>query len=91
MVGMFVLMAPIIIPGSILSQLAISTSPSNLYACVVSSIESAIISLLGNGVSIPSCPIAIPSHNAIVLNSSPNPPLSVIPFFTSSANLSKCT
>ena len=77
-VGTFTLNAPIIIPGTILSQFGIQIIASNLCACITVSIELAIISLEGRENNIPSCPIAIPSSTPIVLNSKGTQPFFLI-------------
>ena len=68
-VGMLSLIAAMSIPGVILSQLLMHTSASALCAFTMYSTESAIMSREGREYSIPSCPMAIPSSMAIVLNS----------------------
>ena len=68
-VGMFNRMAAISMPGVILSQFDIHTKASALCACTIYSTESAIMSREGNEYNIPSCPMAIPSSIAMVLNS----------------------
>ena len=68
-VGMLRRIDAISIPGVILSQLEMQIIASALWALTMYSTESAIMSRDGNEYSIPSCPIAIPSSIAIVLNS----------------------
>ena len=67
--GMFNRMAAISMPGVTLSQFEIHIIASALWALTIYSTESAMISRDGSEYSIPSCPIAIPSSIAIVLNS----------------------
>ena len=66
--------AVINMPGVILSQLEIQTMASAQWALTMYSTESAIKSREGNEYSMPSCPIAIPSSTAMVLNSLATPP-----------------
>ena len=68
-VGIFRRIDAINIPGVILSQFDIQTSASTLWALHIYSTLSAIISREGREYNIPSCPIAMPSSMAIVLNS----------------------
>ena len=68
-VGMFKRIEAMSIPGVILSQFDIHTRASTLCALHMYSTLSAIMSRDGSEYSIPSCPIAIPSSIAIVLNS----------------------
>ena len=68
-VGMLSLIAAISIPGVTLSQFDMHIMASALWALTMYSTESAMISREGREYSIPSCPIAIPSSMAIVLNS----------------------
>ena len=78
------------IPGTILSQEPMYTTPSNTPSpTTMASMESVMISLWGRQYRIPECPWAIPSHMATVLNSMGSPPASRIPFFTSSASCFK--
>ena len=86
MAGTLSLAAAISIPGVTLSQFEIITKPSKRWACIIISTESEINSRLGSEYRIPSCPIAIPSHTAIVLNSKGVPPASRMPSFTASPN-----
>ena len=78
MVGMFKRNDAMSIPGVILSQLEIHTSASAQCALTMYSMLSAIKSRLGNEYNMPSCPIAIPSSTAIVLNSLATPPAASI-------------
>ena len=84
MAGMSNLAAAISMPGVTLSQFEIITRPSSLWAWIIISTESAIISLDGREYRIPSCPIANPSHTAMVLNSKGVPPADSTPSFTAS-------
>ena len=86
---MFSLIMPIIVPGKLLSHPAIPTNASYWCARTISSIESAITSLLINDDFIPSCPIAIPSLTAIVLNSLGVVPPSVTPCFACCARFGR--
>ena len=79
--GTFILTIAINIPGTILSQLAMQTTPSNLCASTTDSTLSVINSLLGSEYLIPIWPIAIPSSTPIVLNSKGTPPASLIDCF----------
>ena len=81
--GMLILRAAINIPGVILSQFDIQTIASAQCAFTIYSTLSAIRSLLGRLYSMPSCPIAIPSSTAIVLNSLATPPCFSISLATS--------
>ena len=56
-------------PGSDLSQPAMPTSASMRSACIMSSTESAMRSLDMSEAFMPSCPIAMPSETAMVVNS----------------------
>jgi len=76
-------------PGSDLSHPAIPTSASMRSACIISSTESAIRSRDISDAFIPSCPIAIPSETAIVVNSSGTQPAWRTPSFASAASLSR--
>jgi len=67
-------MAAIIIPGVILSQLEMQTMASALCALTMYSTLSAMMSRLGNEYNIPSCPMAMPSSMAMVLNSAAKQP-----------------
>ena len=89
--GILSLDAAISIPGTILSQLGISTSASKPCANAIDSIESAISSRDASEYFIPTCPIAIPSHTPIAGNSSGVPPAIRTPAFTASAILSSIT
>ncbi len=87
--GTSILTAAIIIPGTILSQFGMSTSPSKQCAIVIVSTLSAISSLLARLYFIPACPIAIPSQTPIEGNSIGVPPAIRTPAFTASATLSR--
>src|SRR5579884_1910011 len=71
-----------IMPGRPLSHPAIATRPSNASARTISSTESAMTSRLTSDAFIPSCPIAIASLTAIVVNSIGVPPAARTPSFT---------
>jgi hypothetical protein len=77
------------IPGSDLSHPAMPTSASMRSACITSSTESAMTSRLINEAFIPSCPIAMPSETAIVVNSIGTAPPCRTPSFASAASLSR--
>ena len=74
MVGMSRRMAAMSIPGTILSQLGMQTMPSNWWAEIMVSTESAMSSRLGSENFIPPWPMAMPSSTAMVLNSKGTPP-----------------
>ena len=78
-------------PGVILSQLEIHTIASAQCAFTIYSTLSAIKSLLGRLYNIPSCPIAIPSSTAIVLNSLATPPCFSISLATNCPISLRCT
>jgi hypothetical protein len=75
-VGMLARMAPMNIPGTILSQLGMQIMPSKRWASIMVSTESAMISREGSENFIPRCPMAIPSSTPIVLNRNGTPPAS---------------
>ncbi|OQA50299.1 MAG: hypothetical protein BWY47_00601 [Bacteroidetes bacterium ADurb.Bin302] len=89
--GIFSRIAAISIPGVILSQLLIQIIASALCALTMYSTLSAIISLLGKEYNMPSCPIAIPSSIAIVLNSAAKQPKLSISALISCPISCKCT
>lgn len=72
--GMFTRATAIIMPGTILSQFGMHTTPSKQCARNIVSTESAINSRDAKEYFIPPCPIAIPSSTPIVLNSNGTPP-----------------
>ncbi|MPN26688.1 hypothetical protein SDC9_174113 [bioreactor metagenome] len=82
MAGMFSRMAAISMPGVILSQLLMHTIASTWCALIMYSIESAIRSRDGSEYNIPSCPMAMPSSTAMVLNSAAKHPSFSISAFT---------
>ena len=84
--GTSTLVAPIIIPGTTLSQLGINTSPSKACPLVILSTVAAMISLEGKEYFIPSWFILIPSQIAIVSNSNGIPPAAIIPSLTNSTS-----
>ena len=88
--GKLSLAQAISIAGTTLSQFGINTRPSSLWARTIHSMLSAITSLDDKEYLIPSCPIASPSHTAIVLNSIGVPPLAKTPSFTALAIVFKC-
>ena len=81
-VGMFKRIEAMSIPGVILSQLLIQIMASALCPFTIYSTLSAIISREGSEYSIPSCPMAIPSSMAMVLNSAAKHPNFSISAFT---------
>src|SRR5699024_10179644 len=81
---------PIIHPGMFLSQPPIATTPSKFSALTTDSIESAMISRLGNEKRIPSVPMEIPSETVIVLKINGEPPDSLIPRLVARARPSMC-
>ena len=88
---MFSRMAPMSIPGVILSQLLMHTRASTLCAPAMYSTLSAIISREGSEYSIPSWPIAMPSSMAIVLNSAAKHPCFSISDLTYWPTPCRCT
>ena len=76
--GIFKRIDAINMPGVILSQFEIHTIASAQCALTMYSTESAMRSREGNEYSMPSCPIAIPSSTAMVLNSLATPPAASI-------------
>ena len=81
-VGIFSRIAAISIPGVILSQFEMQTIASALWAFTIYSTLSAMMSREGKEYSIPSCPIAMPSSMAMVLNSAAKHPNFSISAFT---------
>ena len=67
-------MAAISMPGVILSQLLMHTIASALWALTIYSTLSAMRSREGREYSMPSCPMAMPSSMAMVLNSAAKQP-----------------
>ena len=88
--GILILAAPIIIPGTILSQFGTRTRASKQCAFAIVSTESAMSSLEAREYLIPSCPMAIPSHTPIAGTRIGVPPAILIPALTASAILSRC-
>ena len=82
MAGMLSLIAAMSMPGVTLSQFDMHTIASARCAFTIYSTESAISSREGREYSIPSCPIAMPSSMAIVLNSAAKQPVCSIARFT---------
>ena len=83
MAGMFSRMAAISIPGVTLSQLLMQTIASALWAFTMYSTLSAMMSREGREYSMPSCPMAMPSSTAMVLNSAAKQPSLPISSLTS--------
>ena len=77
-VGMLSRSAASSIPGVILSQLEMHTRASAQWALTMYSTESEMSSRLGSEYSMPPCPIAMPSSTAMVLNSRPVAPASLM-------------
>ena len=73
-VGTFTRIAPMNMPGTILSQLGMQIIPSNRCASIIVSTQSAISSREGSEYFIPWWPIAIPSSTPMVLNRKGTPP-----------------
>ncbi len=88
-VGTLQRMAPINMPGMILSQFGMQIIASKPWARIIVSTESAINSRLGSENFIPSCPIAMPSSTPIVLNTNGTPPASRTHCLTSWPTLSR--
>ncbi len=88
---MFSRMAAMSMPGVILSQLLMQTSASALCAFTIYSMESAIMSREGSEYNMPSCPMAMPSSTAMVLNSAAKHPSFSTSFFTSWPMSCRCT
>ena len=88
-VGTFILAAAIKSPGTFLSQFGTITRASNWWARAITSVESAISSLLAREYFIPSWPIAIPSHTAMAGNTTGVPPAMATPSFAASTILSR--
>ena len=91
MAGIFSRIAAISIPGVILSQLLMQTSASALWAFTMYSTESAIRSRDGREYNMPSCPMAMPSSTAMVLNSAAKQPSFSTSCFTSCPIWCRCT
>ena len=73
-VGMFTRIAPMNMPGTILSQLGMQIMPSKQCASIIVSTQSAISSREGSEYFIPTWPIAMPSSTPMVLNTNGTPP-----------------
>jgi len=73
-VGTFTRIAPMNMPGTILSQLGMQIIPSNMCALIIVSTESAISSREGSEYFMPTWPIAMPSSTPIVLKMNGTPP-----------------
>ncbi|OPZ61985.1 MAG: hypothetical protein BWY85_02235 [Firmicutes bacterium ADurb.Bin506] len=85
-VGMSRRAAAMSIAGTTLSQAAIITMPSKKpWLRIMISTLSAMTSRDARGYLIPSCPCAMPSHTAMVPNSSGTPPAAKTPLFTAAA------
>ena len=90
-VGMLQRMAPMSMPGTILSQLGMQTMPSKQWACSIVSTESAMISRLGREYFMPVWPMAMPSSTPIVLKTNGTPPAARMHSLTSTPTLSRWT
>ena len=66
--------APINMPGTILSQLGMQIMPSKQWASIIVSTQSAIISRLGSEYFMPAWPMAMPSSTPMVLKTNGTPP-----------------
>ena len=88
-VGMLQRIDAISIPGTILSQFGMQIIPSNLWALIIVSTASAMISRLAREYFIPSCPIATPSQTPIVLKIKGTPPAARTASATNSATCSR--
>ncbi len=73
-VGTFTRIAPMNMPGTILSQLGMQIIASKQCAWIIVSTQSAISSREGSEYFIPSWPMAMPSSTPIVLNRNGTPP-----------------
>ena len=73
-VGTFTRIAPMNMPGTILSQLGMQIIASKQWAWIIVSTLSAMISREGSEYFIPPWPMAIPSSTPIVLNRNGMPP-----------------
>ena len=90
-VGMFARMAPINMPGTILSQLGMQIIPSKQWALIIDSTESAMISRLGSEYFMPAWPMAMPSSMPMVLKTKGTPPASRTHRLTNSPTRSRWT
>ena len=88
--GMFRRSAAISMPGTILSQLGISTMPSKAWPLTTASMLSAISSRLTRGYFMPTWPMAMPSHTPMAGTSIGTPPAASTPYFTIFAWSSRC-
>ena len=84
-------MAPINMPGTILSQLGMQIMPSKQWAWSIVSTESAISSRLGSEYFMPSWPMAMPSSTPMVLKMNGTPPASRTHCLTNWPTLSRWT
>ena len=74
------------VPGIVLSQPLIATTPSKRWPSATSSIESAMTSRLTRLVFMPLVPIVMPSEIAMVLSSIGVPPAARMPSLTFAAS-----
>ena len=77
-------------PGTILSQLGMSTAPSNAWPISMLSTESAISSREGREYFMPACPMAMPSQMPMEGMTTGVPPAAYIPALTASEMRSRC-
>ena len=82
--------AAMTIPGTILSQLGTSTSPSSWWAMSMVSTLSQISSRLAREYFMPTWPMAMPSHTPMAGMRMGVPPAISTPDFTAWASLSRC-
>ena len=87
--GIFRRAVAIIIPGTILFAVGMSTRPSRACPLAMASMESQMSSRLASGYFMPSCPIAMPSQMPTAGNSRGVPPARRIPLFTACATRSR--
>ena len=88
--GIFRRIAAMSMPGVTLSQLEIQTMASTRCALHMYSTESAMRSRDGSEYNIPSCPMAMPSSMAMVLNSAAKQPCASMSAFICCPILCKC-
>ena len=81
--------AAMTMPGTILSQLGMSTHPSNWWAMNMVSTLSQISSRLAKEYFMPMWPMAMPSHTPMAGTRTGVPPAASTPAFTASASLSR--
>ena len=89
-VGILMRPAAMSMPGTILSQLGIMTSPSKAWPLATASMESQMSSRLASGYFMPSWPMAMPSQMPMAGNSIGVPPAAAMPSLTASAISRRC-